>query len=348
MRRSTRKSAGNKRNTKKIKRYQNVEEKKNNMKYKTINIIIPYFGEFPNYYQFFLNSCGYNYTINWTIITDNTLDYKYPPNVKRVSMTFEELLRLFRSKFDFNLAINSFHKLCEFKPAYGYIFDNLIEGYDYWGYGDLDLIYGDMRSFLTDDILSYDKVFTLGHLSLVRNNEVINKLFMKDIFGKKLYKEAFSNIQNYNFDEEFMGKLNINTIFREYGYSVWNQSFAADIYTKSNHFLIDIGDGMTEKRKKAFFVWNNGKIVRFIKDNINIVEKEYLYIHLQKRNMGVRVDSSNKVYKIIPNRFEPLEVDVNLIKQNFKNIKKERFNNQYFRIRYRNLKAKLKKIGTNI
>lgn len=312
------------------------------MTYKTINIIIPYFGNFPNYYQLFLNSCSYNDTINWTIITDNAVDYDYPSNVKRVNMTFEDAKYLIKSKFDFDLAISSVHKLCELKPAYGYIFDELINGYDYWGYGDLDLIYGDMRSFLTDDILSYDKIFTLGHLSLVRNTEEINQLFMKEISGKELYKEAFSNNKNYNFDEEFMGKPNINTIFREYGYSVWEQSFAADIYTKSNHFIIDIGDGKTEDRKDAFFVWNNGKLVRFFKENANIVEKEYLYVHLQKRNMDVRVDSNNKVYKIIPNRFEVLEIDFDLVKEKFKNVKKESFNNQYFRIRYRNLKAKVK------
>ena len=309
---------------------------------RTINIIIPYFGKFPNYFPLFLNSCASNSTVNWTIITDNTAMYNYPVNVQKVEMSFYGVQQLIRSKFDFDVAINSVHKLCELKPAYGYIFDELIVGYDYWGYGDLDLIYGDMRSFLTDDILTYDKIFTLGHLSLVRNTEEINRLFMREIFGRELYKEAFSNDQNYNFDEEFMGKPNINSIFRKYGYSVWEKSFAADIYTKSTHFLIDIGDGQTEKRKDAFFVWNNGKVVRFIKEDSNVCEREYLYIHLQKRNMDVRIDSSSSVYKIIPNRFEALEVAIDSVKVEFKKIKKERFNNQYFRIRFRNLKAKIK------
>lgn len=309
---------------------------------KTINIIIPYFGNFPNYFQLFLNSCAYNNTVNWTIITDSTARYNYPENVQKVEMPFQDVQQLIRSKFDFDVAISSVHKLCELKPAYGYIFDNLIAGYDYWGYGDLDLIYGDIRAFLTDEILTYDKIFTLGHLSLVCNTEEINRLFMREIFGKELYKEAFTNEQNYNFDEEFMGRPNINSIFREYGYSVWEKSFAADIYTKSTHFLIDIGDGQTEKRKDAFFVWNNGKVVRFVKEDTNVFEQEYLYIHLQKRKMNIIVDSPCNVYKIIPNRFETLEVGIDSVKAEFKNIKKERINNQYFRIRFRNLKAKVK------
>ena len=309
---------------------------------KTINIIIPYFGEFPNYYQLFLNSCACNGTVDWTIITDNTKAYQYPPNVHRVEMSFKDILCVIKEKFDFDITINSVHKLCEFKPAYGYIFNNLVRGYDYWGYGDMDLIYGDMREFLTDEILSYDKVFTLGHLSLLRNTDEINRLFMKSINGKELYKEAFSRGENYNFDEDFMDKLNINTIFRKYGYSVWDKSFAADIYTKSNRFLLDLGDGKTEKNKEAFFVWNNGRLVRFSMEDTNVIKNDYLYIHLQKRKMNVRIEPSNMIYKIIPNSFDDLEVEFDSVKKNFQNIKKRRFNNQYFRIRYKNIKSKIK------
>ena len=179
------------------------------MIYKTINIIIPYFGKFPNYFQLFLNSCVCNRTIVWTIITDNTESYMYPSNVKKVHMSFEDVQQLIRSKFDFELAINSVHKLCEFKPAYGFIFDDFVKGYDFWGYGDLDLIYGDIRSFLSEKILSYDKIFTLGHFSLIKNTYEINRLFMKPLEETKLYRIAFSSDDNYNFDEEFKGNMDI-------------------------------------------------------------------------------------------------------------------------------------------
>lgn len=43
---------------------------------KSIIIIVPYFGEFPNYFQLFLNSCKYNESINWVIITDKEKDIK--------------------------------------------------------------------------------------------------------------------------------------------------------------------------------------------------------------------------------------------------------------------------------
>ena len=58
--------------------------------------------------------------------------------------------------------------------------------------------------------------------------------------------------------------------------------------------------------------------------------------------MDVRVNPVNMIYKIIPNSFEELEVDFNAVKDKFQDIKKRKFNNQYFRIRYKNLKTKIK------
>lgn len=310
--------------------------------YKTINIIIPYFGYFPNYFQLFLNSCSKNPTIDWTIITDNTLDYNYPTNVRKVKMSFDEVKDIISCKFEFNVTIHNVHKLCEYKPAYGYIFDDLVNGYDFWGYGDIDLIYGDMRHYLTDEVLAYDKIFTLGHLSLVRNTEIINKLFMKTVEGRELYREAFTSEDNYNFDEEFFGKPNINTIFKEYGCKVWDKSYAADIYTKSNYFLIDKGDGTPEKRNNAVFVWNGGVLERYVKKENGLIEEEYMYIHLQKRAMDVQVSGTEDIYKIIPNSFESLEVDLKLIKKEFDYIRKKRPNNQYLKIRFHNLKIKIR------
>lgn len=48
-----------------------------------ICLIIPYFGEFKNYFQLFLNSCANNPTINWLIFTDSDQAYFYPDNVKK-------------------------------------------------------------------------------------------------------------------------------------------------------------------------------------------------------------------------------------------------------------------------
>lgn len=308
---------------------------------KSINIIIPYFGKFPNYYQLFLNSCGFNSTINWTIISDNQEKYKYPQNVIVKKATFSYVQRLISEKFDFNVSIDKVHKLCEYKPAYAYLFPDYVVGFDFWGYGDLDLVYGDIRKFLTEAVLKNNKIFQLGHLTLVQNEKKYNEMFMSPCDGTLLYKKAFTSPLNFNFDEQFMDKNNINTIFEENGCSIWKESLAADIYTKSSNFLLDLGNGVKEKKKKAVFVWNRGKLRRYVKEKGVIECKEYIYIHLQKRKMKLAISTNASYYKIIPNLFDYVEFEEKNIMKFFDGIKRKKINFQYFRMRYQNLKTKI-------
>ena len=69
-----------------------------------------------------------------------------------------------------------------------------------------------------------------------------------------------------------------------------------------------------------------------------------MYIHLQKRKMINKLNSACELYKIIPNSFEQLEFDFNDIESKFRRIKRKNANLQYFRIRFRNLKTKIKSI----
>ena len=310
---------------------------------KSIIIIIPYFGNFPDYFELFLKSCKYNETIVWAIITDNELKYDYPSNVHKIKSSFIEIQKKIHAKFDFEVVIDSVHKLCEYKPAYAYLFPELVKGYDYWGYGDLDLIYGNLREFLTPEILNYSKVFTLGHFTLIENTDEYNSMFMAEINGEAYYRKAFSSSENFNFDEQFKKKININTIFEVNKCDIWKRNFAADIYTKSSDLRLDLGDGKKERKSDSLFVWDNGKLIRYTKgQNGKINTKEYMYIHLQKRKMKCNVDNSINTYKIIPNSFEKIEIDITDIEKQYSKIKKKNFNLQYFKIRTKNLISKIK------
>jgi hypothetical protein len=64
-------------------------------------------------------------------------------------------------KLGFGVNIKHSYKLCDFKPAYGFIFFELIENYDFWGYCDIDIIFGSIRDFITKEILeSHDLIST--------------------------------------------------------------------------------------------------------------------------------------------------------------------------------------------
>lgn len=165
-----------------------------------ICLIIPYFGMFKNYFQLFLNSCENNSTIDWLIFTDSNQEYYFPKNVNKISIEFDELKDIVQQNFDFKICLDTPYKLCDYKPAYGEIFKKYLKNYDFWGYCDCDLIFGDIRRFINDEILErYDKLFTRGHLSLYRNNDKTNSFYRTQ--NKIDYKTIYTSNKIYAFDE---------------------------------------------------------------------------------------------------------------------------------------------------
>ena len=273
---------------------------------KNVCFIIPYFGKFNNYFQLFLNSCRYNHEFNWLIFTDDKTQYQYPSNVRIIYISFSELYNLINCKFDFNICLKRPYKLCDFKPAYGYIFNEYIK--------------------------EYDKIFCLGHMTLYKNTFENNQIFMKELNGKS-YKNIFQTDKILNFDEEWF-EFNVNRIFKFYGKSVYEEDLSLNVSMSYNLFRNGKYVGLSkapdnwgfeiEKYKKAVYIWDNGELYRIYKNEIGDIKKEYfLYLHMQKRKMRVSngIERLNK-YKIVPDEFLPLEYEI-VTKENFDSIKKK-------------------------
>lgn len=176
--------------------------------------IVPYFGKLPNTFPMFLKSCLINKDFNWLIITDDKTEYNYPQNVTRINMTFKQVIKLFEKKLGMKIVLNNPIKLCDFKPIYGMAFEKYLKDYSFWGNCDLDLVFGKLNHFVTDEMLKkYDKIFELGHLILYKNTKSINFLFKEKINGEYWYKRAFRTSEICGFDETWKTNKNINTIF---------------------------------------------------------------------------------------------------------------------------------------
>lgn len=309
--------------------------------------IIPYFGKFNNYFQLFLNSCAYNKNFEWLIFTDDTRNFKYPDNVKVIYTTFDKLKTRIQELFDFPIILNNPYKLCDFRPAYGLIFEEYIKEYQFWGYCDTDVIWGNISDFIKDeDLMKYDKICVFGHCSLYKNNKKMNNLFKVNLNGEERYKIVMQRNRTNSFDEEFNGS--INNIMEQEHLKIRYREDQANIYTKSSDFrLVNLNKDKktytTEKLKKAFFVWDNGNLLRYILKNDEVYIKKYMYIHLQSRKMKVNLtDLYRNKYKIIPNAFDELEIS-DIDKNTFKKIKIKHFNLHYFKLRSKNLREKIKR-----
>lgn len=318
---------------------------------KKIVFINPFFkGEFLNYFPLFLKSCKNNPEFEWLIFTDNKGKYEYPSNVHKIDMSFEQLHELINKKFGFVVALGQPYKLCDYKCMYGFIFEEYIKDYDYWGHTDYDMICGDLSHFITDKLLDqYEKLFVLGHFTLYRNNYENNRMFTKKIMGKEFYKEVLHSDRNMNFDEDWNGRTNINDIFRQERRNLYgndgNESMIADIYTKSSDFKVtyqNYGESVSivEKKSNSFFAYQNGRLLRYYPQKMGYEVKEYMYIHLHKRSMKLIDDVlTSENYTIIPNAFVPLREAVT--EKNIQQIRIKYINLHYFRLRWNNLMTKI-------
>lgn len=112
----------------------------------SVAVICAYFGELPGSYEPWIYSCKFNPSIDFLLITDQKIESPYQ-NVHIINSSFSEVQKLTNRKLNCQVALERPYKLCDLKPLYGIIFAEYLKGYDYWGHCDMDMVFGDIRSF---------------------------------------------------------------------------------------------------------------------------------------------------------------------------------------------------------
>lgn len=168
-----------------------------------IAIFIPYFGKWPEWYPLYFETLRRNDTIDFIFFTDCDTSVSTASNVKFYKMSFDEYKALVNRKLDFTFNPPSPYKLCDLRPLFGYIHRDVFEKYDFYGWTDMDLLFGDIRSFYTENIFAnYDVLSThnhriSGHLALFRNTEK-NRMMFKNIYD---WKSALDEPEYVGIDE---------------------------------------------------------------------------------------------------------------------------------------------------
>lgn len=151
----------------------------------SIAIIIPYFGQWPDWIDFFIESCRPNRTVDWFLIGDAQPPGNRARNVRHVAVSFDDYKAQLSRELGSDLSAIVPYKLCDLKPALPFVHADLVQGYDFVGFGDLDVIYGDIRSFYDAatldafDVLSSHRDRVSGHLFLMRNREELVTLYQR-------------------------------------------------------------------------------------------------------------------------------------------------------------------------
>jgi hypothetical protein len=251
----------------------------------SICLVVCYFGTLPAYFDCVLRSCAANADIDWLIFSDAAEPSQLPPNVHWRPATLAGLAAAFSKKIGFEVNLSHSRLLCDFKVAYGYFFEDLLAKYDFWGHCDLDIIFGDLRKFLREDILrAYPKILCRGHLTLYRNTPEVNRYFMLEAPGVVNYREAFQGgrINHLAFDE-WRG---IYLILRYHGIPQFHDEFIADMIKPTGWRITRLaGNGIKNYYRQAFY-WHQGRIFHaHLNCDGGIMDDEYAYLHFQKRAM---------------------------------------------------------------
>jgi len=165
-------------------------------------LIIPYFGSFGPWVPLYLHSLANQTTLDLLLLTD-TAPPALPPQVRRVEMTFDQLRERAAARLSTEVSLHRNRNICDLRPAYGLIFEEFVRGYEYWGFGDEDVLYGDVDGMLgphldgTVDIVSPGMNGKSGHLTLVRNAPRTNELAMRD----PAFKEVLASREHWAYDE---------------------------------------------------------------------------------------------------------------------------------------------------
>lgn len=145
-------------------------------------LLIPYFGEAPVYWPAFVASVAHSRLIDVVLFSDCLPTTGLPDNVRCHATTLEAVRDDLRRLLGASAELPVPYKLCDYKPLYAELFSEHVAGREFWAYGDLDLVFGDVDAWLGGlldghDVISFRRDWLSGSLTVLRNRADINALY---------------------------------------------------------------------------------------------------------------------------------------------------------------------------
>lgn len=276
-----------------------------------IAIIVTWFGKRPDYFDAWLLSAEVNKDIDFLIFSDQKIESN-SDNIVSTQLSFNDMVQLCKKKMGRKVIFENSYKFCDSRAFFGRIFEEYLVHYDFWAYCDIDLIFGNLRTFLTDELLdTFDRVFQYGHLCLFRNNRIMNYLYdlpggiysMKDIFEGKAKTTP----------EEYWG---LNRICEKNNISWYTEVVFADfspIYPQR----LELGHKL-ENFDEQIFIWKDGHAYQIYRCGDTIKKKEFIYMHWQKKKPIIEGDLKNaKMIILSPHKLYCINEEIELNNINF-------------------------------
>lgn len=244
----------------------------------TIRFVIPYFGSWPFWMDFFLEGCRRNADVEWLFFTDCGVPAKAPPNVSFVEISFQAYCGLVSDRLGISFYPLQPYKLCDIKPALGYIHEDYLRDVDFWAFGDIDVVYGDLRRYFTAARLAEKDLFSThtrrvsGHLCLLRNTKLMREAFMRIPNWQQRYADpAHQALDEGAFSRLFVRHKNWPESFRRFAarFNPWSRRSE---FIESHSTFTILEDGQRVVPHSWYL--RNGRLL-----NSELGDKELPYLH---------------------------------------------------------------------
>jgi len=243
-------------------------------------VLIPFLGKRPRDFEHFAHSASF-VDAEFVFLSDDARSAPSYPNFRVVPFSLSEFNDLARKAIGCGIASSNVAKICDFRPAFGLIFSHLLRDSDYWGYCDVDVLFGNVSTYLQRDYLSRYDVLSLnanylsGSFTLWRNAADVNHMFEHS----SQWKTLMASPQLHAFDEcgfGLWGRLNA-------GESIFDIPVEFQSMTHVVKTLERDGRIRAHFRGLVKEVFSDGEVLQWTPGHVSTVgrpdDSEYAYFH---------------------------------------------------------------------
>jgi hypothetical protein len=234
-------------------------------------VLIAHFGVLPKWFDVWLHTAKLNRGIDFHLCQE-VLEESQDQNIFYHRMTVKDfntlpLLRVEGCELKFP------YKFCDFRPLIAETFPEITSPYKYWGWGDLDVLYGDILSVIGGSFDRFDYISTgwqgeSGPLAFLRNSEEVNRLWRLIPNVKvKLNSDKYVGIDEHEFISLLKSSsFSCDIVFRECMFDLparWKDGKLRSLRTDTEYALYHFGGGLP--RGKSEMLRKSSPILKHLK-----------------------------------------------------------------------------------
>lgn len=176
-----------------------------------IILIQLWLGKIPDYFWYHYETTK-NLNVDFLVFTDSGLVVD-SPNYKVIPITKDEVERKLSSMLNYEYKIINSSKVSDLKSCLGELFEEYITNYDFFGFYDIDTLFGDLQKWVIPYTKEYEVISHAdelycnrisGPFTIIKNTYENRRLYRKKI-------DRFIEISNINyvcsFDEQEMSEI---------------------------------------------------------------------------------------------------------------------------------------------